>query len=184
MSLLRYRAALSVGLTLLAVLASWLAGLAYIAEKSAIGDEILAGIEPRHARLAGMLASSTEIERSLVQARAALARKAYPATQPLDRIGPDLQQKLRTAAEASGVNVSGSQIAATTAVGEGDAGADIVQVLLTVDALPDQLLAMFDTVSAQSPAMYVDMLQLQPAGRTAPGRLTARVRFSALRVRK
>lgn len=184
MSLLRYRAALSVGSTLCVVLALWFSGLAYIANKSAIGDEVLADIEPRYARLEGLRAATSHIELGLAQARVALAAKAYPAAQGLDRIGPEFQQKLRTAAESAGVSVAGSQIATPAPAAADQAGLDVVQVLLTLDAQPEQLLSLFEALSAQNPAIYLDALELQPASRMSPGRLAVRATFSVLRVRE
>lgn len=181
MRLMRHRALVSVAVTLLAVGGAWVAGFGYIAHKSAVLDDALAGLEPRYQRLQGLRSASADIEQGLVDARAALLRGAYPATHALDRIGPEVQQRLRVAAEAAGVSVAGSQIvAAATAAAPAD-GLDVVQIVLNVEGDMAQIFSLFDKISEHSPAVYLDAFELRPVVRSGQ-RLAARVQFSVLRV--
>ncbi len=179
MNLLRYRPHLVVAASLIAVLAVYGAALSYIAAKSAWADEVLQTVEPRYARLLGLRVSAESIGQSLARASAILARHTYPASAVADRVGTDLQQRLRNAAEAAGVGVSGSQIVP----GKADQDMEDIGVSMTLDADVAQLQAMLERLEDQSPLIYLDSISFQPSGRNAEGRLSIRARFSALRSR-
>jgi general secretion pathway protein M len=183
MKLVRYRALLSVLVTLLAVFGLWSAGFAYIAHQSAALDETLEGLEPRYQRLHGLRGAAAEIEQSLAATRAALSRAAYPATHSLDRIGPEVQQRLRVAAEAGGVSVTGSQIVPATTSATADRGLDVVRVVLNIEGDLAQILVMFDKISEHAPAVYLDAFEVRPVMRGGR-RLSARVQYSVLRVQE
>ncbi len=183
MRLIHNRALISLAVTLLVVAGVWALGLGYIAHKSATIDDALIGLEPRYQRLQGLRDASVEIERGLAEGRATLTRGAYPATHPLDRIGPEVQQRLRVAAEAAGVSVAGSQIVAATTSAASDTALDVVQVVLNLEGDMAQIFTLFDKIAVQSPAVYLDALELRPAIRSGE-RLAARVQFSVLRVQE
>lgn len=73
---------------------------------------VLQQIEPRYARLTGLLGEQERIHAALTTTQASLARYAYPASVPLDRVGAEVQQRVRALAEAAGLTVSNSQITA------------------------------------------------------------------------
>lgn len=179
MNLIAHRARLSVGSTLACVLL--LAGLvlACIVDETMRADDTLENIAPRHARLAGLRESADVIGQSAAVADTALAHYAHPATAGTDRIGTDLQQRLRAAAEAAGVGVVGSQIVS----GKADNGLEDIPVSMTLEADLGQLQQMLQAVGELTPAVYVDSINIQRArGRNAdPQRLTTQVRFSVLR---
>lgn len=185
MNLMRHRARLSVGATVLAVLLISCVALGYIANKAIWAKATLAEIEPRYARLLGIRAAAETIRHSRSAAETELARYAYPASTGLDRIGTDLQQRLRSIAEQAGIAVSGSQIVA----GKTDRGIEEVVVSLNIEIDPAQLNAMLKGVESQTPAIYVDSLVMNPArlARGAAGagqRVNVQARFSALKVQQ
>lgn len=156
--------------------------LLQVADVGREAEAALEAIAPRYARLAGMRESAAAVARAAAQAEAALAHFAYPPAMGSDRIGTDLQQRLRAAAEAAGVGVVNSQIVA----GKTGAGLEEVPVSMTLEAEPGQLQQMLQALQApaeQAPAIFVDGVTIQrPRGRAGEtARLTVQGRFSALR---
>ena len=178
MNLVQHRARICVGISLVLLFVIVVSGSIVLMNKMAWANETLAEIEPRFARLLGIQVSSAEISRAAAEANAALSRYTYPPASGADRIGTDLQQRLRTAAETAGVSVTGSQIVS----GRTDNGLEDVLVSMTFETDLKQLEDMLEAVVSQSPAVYVDGLMLQPARRVGgKGRLVVQVRFSVLR---
>ncbi|NMG70947.1 type II secretion system protein GspM [Parazoarcus communis] len=178
--LAQHRASLSVGVVVLMVVAVLGVAVAYLANKALWAEDTFETLTPRIARLEGMREAAGAVRQARLDADAALGRLAYPGNATADRIGTDLQQRIRAAAEAAGVSVSGSQIIGPRT----DAGLEYIPVAFSFEATHAQLSAMLTAVAAQSPVVHVDSLILQPQ-RTRVGqgaRLNVQVRFTALRV--
>lgn len=124
-------------------------------------NDTLAAIEPRYARLAGLREVRTEIEASLAQVQATLGRYAYPAVTSVDRIGTDLQQRVRRVAEAAGMSVSGSQILPVHPA----TGFVHVPVSVTVEGNLEGLRNLLVGLYAESPTIQVDSITIQSAAR-------------------
>lgn len=153
-----------------------------IAERGREAGEVQEAVAPRYARLAGLRESAAAVEQAAAAATAALDRFAYPVTMSGDRIGTDLQQRLRAAAEAAGVGVINSQIG----TGKRQADLEDVPVSMTLEAEIGQLRQMLlavQTQSGQAPAIFIDNLGIQRQRSRAGdgGRLTVQARFSVLR---
>lgn len=180
MNLIAHRARLSVASAMAALLAAGGVALGSLLQVAADTGQALEAVAPRHARLAGIRDAAAAIAQAATAAEALLERHTYPPSTATDRIGTDLQQRLRAAAEAAGVAMVGSQIVA----GREDGGLENVPVSVTLEAGLAQLQQMLQVVAAQTPAIHVDSITIQSTrGRNTPAqpRLTVQVRFSALR---
>jgi general secretion pathway protein M len=109
-SLRSWRALFALGSTLLVLVLGVGSALGYLLSKADRYDEILAGVEPRYARLVGLRERRGEIGEGVERAEQVLAELAYPASLEPGRAGADLQQKLFAAAEGAGFSVTNSRI--------------------------------------------------------------------------
>jgi general secretion pathway protein M len=71
--------------------------------------QVLDDLEPRIARLQGLLEARDAIQEALQQASQDVSRLAYPASVDASRAVSDLQSKVRDALAAAGLEVVGSQ---------------------------------------------------------------------------
>ena len=180
MSALSRRARLALGSSLLVVLA--LLGL--------FGNELLFrydwahgrldDIEPRHARLQGLAAAQERIVAARDEAQAVLARHAWPAESSADRIGTDLQQRVRALAEASGMAISNSQI---LPVRPGN-GFELVPVSVSLDGTDEGLRRLLLALPAEKPSIQVESIAMQGGRRRAnsPNYLVVQLTVSAMRL--
>ena len=67
-------------------------------------------LEPRYARLKGLMASTAEIEQVKSQAQATIARYVYPAEQDASQVGNAAQQRVRDLFTAAGLQIVSSQV--------------------------------------------------------------------------
>lgn len=179
MTLLHHRARLSIAAALLCLLLPVGLVLVHLLDLATQADETLEAVCPRHARLAGLRDAATPVTEAAAAAEARLQRYAYPASSNADRLGTDLQQRLRAAAEAAGVAVVGSQIVA----GKPQDGLDEIPVSMTLEAELGPLQQMLQALAEQAPAVYADSINIQAQRRrgATENRLNVQVRFSVLR---
>lgn len=174
----RSRANLSVGLSVLAVLVPVLVIVGYLAHQWFSANTVLEQGEPRLARLLGLRDAADRVREAREAAEEALSATAYSDDMPSDRVGTDLQQRLRTAADSAGVAISGSQVIE----GREENGFEQVVVAMSFESSHEQLQQLLQTLAQQAPAVYVDSLTLMPArSRSADGRLIVQARFCVLR---
>ena len=145
----------------------------------------LAAIEPRYARLAGLKEVAPQIERGVAEIGETLARHAYPATGGTDRIGTDLQQRVRRVAESAGMGVTGSQILPVRAA----TGFSQIPVAVTVEGSLEGLRTMLLGLREEPPpSIQVDSIVIQTRARrrarAAPvdQHLTAQMNLSVLQL--
>lgn len=175
-------ARLVVGGMLAIVLAGVLVVAYVLTSRTFWARDTLAMIEPRYARLAGLREVRPDIEAALVDVRKTLDRHAYPAATADDRIGTDLQQRVRRAAESAGLSVSGSQILAVRPA----TGFVHVPVSVTVEGTLEGLRSFLASLDAESPAIQVDNLVIQSAfrrrarGAVDDQRLTVQMNLAAI----
>lgn len=162
-----------------------LAGGFYVFNKHQWAQARLSELEPRYARLLGLLEQRTEISAALAQAKDAQVRYVYPATQDAAVAGNAAQQRVREILSTSGLQVSSSQVLPPKAVKGYD------RIPITVRAEGEWLavqsaLAVFST---QLPVIVVDEFEVQLLGGLGnPGpkvqpRLAVNFVFSVLRDR-
>ena len=180
MSFLSRRARLALGSSLLALLV--LLGL--------IASELLFrydwayarldDIEPRHARLQGLAALQDRIVAARDDAQAVLARHAWPAEASADRIGTDLQQRVRALAEAAGMGISNSQI---LPVRPGN-GFELVPVSVSLDGTDEGLRKLLLALPAEQPSIQIESMAMQGGRRRAnsPSYLVVQLTVSAMRL--
>ncbi|MBN9429529.1 MAG: hypothetical protein J0H09_23795 [Burkholderiales bacterium] len=134
-------------------------------------NDTLAELAPRYARLEGLKQVGSEVDTNLQTVTEYLARRTYPPDMPVDRAGTDFQQRMRTLAEAAGMNVSGSQILPPK-VGS---GFQTIPISATFDGTIESLRQLLVTLPGEVPAVQVDSLVIQPARRvvTRPSAATA-----------
>jgi general secretion pathway protein M len=174
----RARASFAVGFCAVLVFAPMLLAVGYLAHKTLWAVDALDVGEPRLARLIGLREAGSQVTAARALAEDRLARFSYPASAVTDRIGAELQQRLRNAADSAGVSVSGSQVIKSR---EED-GLEQIPVSINFEATHEQLQHFLQALSAQSPAVFVDSLTLTPMRqRTALDRLMVQGRFSVLR---
>ncbi|MDR2030939.1 MAG: type II secretion system protein M [Azoarcus sp.] len=174
----RSRAHLAVGLTLLVVLVPLLFAAGYLIHKAIQVNRILAADEPRLARLLGLRDAAALIREGRATVDSALSALTYPAAPPSDRVGTELQQRLRAAADSAGIAISGSQVID----GKEENGLVQIVVAMSFDASHEQLQQLLQALALQTPAVYVDSLVLMPVrSRTPNGRLIVQARFCVLK---
>jgi general secretion pathway protein M len=116
-----------------------------------------ADIEPRHARLSGVLERGDAILAAGIEASAALGRLAYLPDADIGQIGTDLQQRIRQLAESAELRVAGSQI---LPVREKD-GFSVVTVTGTLEGETGALGAFLLALAAEQPPIAVEKLAVQ-----------------------
>lgn len=146
-------------------------------------QETLANIEPRYARLLGLGIVGPDVRDNVEQMNAELARYAYPATADAQRVGTDLQQRIRTLAESVGVSVVGSQILPLRT----HQGFAQIPVKVTVNGNLEGVRGLLLGFADETPLILVDNLQINAAPQRArrgqpanEGRLVAQIDLSVL----
>lgn len=142
-------------------------------------DEALEQIQPRYARLAGLVESEAQIHSALQSTLQSLGAYVYPAQTPVDRVGTDLQQRARRVAEEGGLSVLNSRILPARA----DNGLEIVALVITVQGDAAQLRAMLVALPDEQPTIQIEGATIQAArGRTQQSSLTVQLTLSVIRL--
>lgn len=135
----------------------------YVASVHESASDALAEIEPRYARLAGLRDATDQLEQSVKDSRAALARLGYPAGQDAAQVGNDLQQRVRRSLEAAGLTVHSSQALPA----RDEKSFDRVSVMAQAEGPLSRLQIFLAALQSETPAVFVDSLNLQTAARHA-----------------
>lgn len=141
-----------------------------------------ADLEPRYARVAGLLSRQADLQALGVQANAHLARLTYPASQDVTQAGNDAQQRIRSLFADSKLDIISIQVLAPKEEGKFDRIPINLRVEGDLAGIQDALMKL----SSQSPVVLVDSLALQTIGAVRPAstqRLGGQVSFSVLRGR-
>lgn len=142
----------------------------------------LADLEPRFARLAGLMQRQTDLKTLGVQATAQLARLTYPASQDVTQAGNDAQQRIRGLFADSKLDIVSIQVLPTKEEGKFDRILINLRVEGDLAGIQDALMKLGN----QSPTVQVDSLALQTIGAVKPAssqRLGGQFSFSVLRAR-
>lgn len=115
-------------------------------------------IEPRYARLAGLVASAQELDRALAELTESAARMSYSSSVDLAAAGAQMQQDLRQAAEQAGASVAGSQVLSSGP----SAKPDRISVMLRLDTGLEALRQLLLALERESPRVFVESLSVQP----------------------
>ena len=116
----------------------------------------IAEIDPRHARMAGMLQNKELFAQSQSALQASLAEFVYPAEEDPSQTGNGALQRVRELATARGLRVTSSQAATPRE----DKGFDRIGLNLRVEGDWPQLVALLRELAQLRPAVYTSTLQL------------------------
>lgn len=144
--------------------------------------EEVAQLEPRIARLQGLLAREAELREASSTVSAEVLDLVYPATADQAAVSATLQKQVREIFASAGLEVSNSQILPI----QEDAGFDRITVQVTVEGGLAGLDVALADLDRHQPLLLVESLEVWP---TRPGRqaeagqtLTATVQVLALRL--
>ena len=154
----------------------------YVWHKHVWAQSLLSELEPRHARLQGILAMQTEFDGAIKTDQATLIQKAYPAALETTMAANDAQQRIRAVFTQSQINVESIQVGAAK---DGEQFQRIGVTLVIEGALPNIQDALLK-LSSQTPAILVDGFSLQSTGAVRPSsaqRLSGNFSFSVLRLK-
>lgn len=168
---------------LLALLSLPLAGAGiYVWHKHRWAQDRLAELEPRHARLLGLLQRQTDFAAGLQTVEQYLAANVYPAEQSASQAGNDAQQRIRDLFSESGLNVVSVQVQAVREEG----AFDRVPIALRAEGDLPALHRALARLQAQSPTVTTESVSVQTVGAVRPGtqpKLAAQFSFFVLRAR-
>lgn len=114
-------------------------------------------IAQRHARLAGVRDAAPRVSTALSAATQQMQTLSYPGDSTADRVGADLQQRVRNLASEHGLSVLGSQILAPRA----EEGFQLIPLIATLDGDLSALHGLLKTMAQVSPAIRVEQLGIQ-----------------------
>jgi general secretion pathway protein M len=160
-----------------------LAGGGYIVyDKHLAVTKRMEEVEPRHARLQGLLASTDALARAQNEAQGVVAQYVYPAEGDANQVGNAAQQSVRNLFTTAGLQIVSSQVLPAKAEKHYD------RVPLTVRAEGDliALQSAMVALSGQSPAILVRGLNVQTVGAVradTPQRLAAQFEMFVLKGR-
>lgn len=178
--LIRYRALIVVLFTLLAGLAVVLAGVFYVHNKQAFVDKRLAELEPRYARLKGLMLSEKALREASAETGKGIQTATYPASLDIDRASSELQQRAKKMFETAGVTVVTSRILEP----KSGKNFDVLSVSFSVNAGLSNLQTALALVRQDAPLLKLDEFVLQPLRRqlqSDPEFVTCTMTISALR---
>lgn len=175
------RARLSVLLTLALFVLAMIPLVDQLVFRYVWANSALEEVGARHARLLGLRDAATQINHALDASSAMLELHAYPADSGADRVGADLQQRVRRLAESASVAISGSQILPPRPVGNFQAVPLNIMADGDIGAVRDFLAS----VGAESPSIQVDSLNIsvpRQRGRNvvSDGKVRAQIQLSAI----
>lgn len=142
----------------------------------------LAQLEPRYARMAGLIEGKDKLQQAEAATRTLLAQHAYPASQDAVQAGNDAQQRIRALFADSKLDVGSIQVLPAKELQQFDRIGISLRIEGDIVGLQNAL-ALLET---QRPTVWVDTVAIQTIGPVkpqSPVRLGAQLTFSVLRSR-
>ena len=143
---------------------------------------IVADLEPRYARMQGLLARGAEVRAMDAKAQELLLQLAYPATQDLAKTGNEAQQRIRSLFTDSQLDVVSIQVMP----GKVEGKFDRISISMRVEGGMPGFQVALERLAAQSPVILVDSMTLQTVGTARPAsvqRTGGQFVFSVFRIR-
>lgn len=143
---------------------------------------ILENLNPRYARLQGLLDRQADVQAMDAKAKEQLLQIAFPATQDLAKTGNDAQQRIRSLFADSRLDVVSIQILP----GKIEAGFDRISISMRVEGNLADFQTALGRLAEQSPVILIDSMMLQTVGAARPSavqRTAGQFAFSVFRVR-
>lgn len=172
-------------LTVLALLLPLVGGGFYVWQQHQLLQTRLADLEPRYARLAGLLQRSADLKALGAQTSAQLAALTYPASADVTQAGNDAQERIRTLFAESKLDIVSIQVL-PQAKEKDDTPFDHIQINLRVEGELVGIQNALSILAGQTPMVWVDNVTLQTIGAVRPAsvqRLSGQFNFSVFRVR-
>jgi general secretion pathway protein M len=169
-------------LTVLALLLPLAGGAWYAWNIHQRAQQRLADIEPRYARLAGLVERRADLKTQGTQANLQITRLTYPTAQDVTQAGNDAQQRIRSLFADSKLEIISIQVLPPKEEGKFDR----IGINLRVEGDLTGIQNALALLSAQTPMVLVDNVALQTIGAVKPAsiqRLGGQFNFSVLRVR-
>jgi general secretion pathway protein M len=169
-------------LTLVLILAPFVAGAAFVWAKHKSYESRLAEWEPRHARLQGIMQQQPDLISHTQLADSLMAAYAYPAASEATQNVNDAQQRIRTALEQGGLRVESINVSAPAQEGAFVRYRIVSRMDGNINTLQRALLVLRE----QMPVLVVDSIRITNEGpmvRAAVQRLTAQIEFSILKAK-
>lgn len=167
--------------TLLALVPLVALGL-YVVDLRHAAQQRIAELEPRHARLAGLVAGGKALEQAEAAARNQLGELTYAATQDLTQAGNDAQQRVRTVFTNAGLQLVSSQVLPA----KDEKQFDRIPLAVRLEGDLAALQAALVALSHQTPAILIDGLNIQSMGAARPEqaqRMASQFNLSVLRLK-
>ena len=181
MQMLASRVAWLQGITVLMLLLPLVGGGLYVWYKHLQIHAELSDIEPRYARLLGMVEHQGELTATALQAQQQFARLAYPSSQDVTQAGNDAQQRIRTLFADSKLNVISIQVLPSKEQGS----FDHIPIELRVEGDLAAMQNALALLANQSPLVVAEDVAIQTVGVVLPAtnqRLAAQFGFAVWRV--
>lgn len=156
---------LAAGALLLALLAwsSW-----FVVSRHQQAAAQLAAIDPRYARLTGLIQHKDEFAQMSQAVQANLQQFVYPAGQDAGQVGNNALQRVRELATQRGLRVSSSQAAQPKE--DKDTGLDRIDLSLAVEGDWASALGLLRDLSAVRPAVFTGVAGVSAQGAGTAGR--------------
>jgi general secretion pathway protein M len=145
-------------------------------------EKQLSELEPRYARLQGLLEQQAEMQALQGKLETRLSELAYPAATDVTKAGNDAQQLIRTLLVESKLDVSSIQVLPAKQEG----GFDRIPVSLRVEGDITAFHAALLKLSKQAPAVFLDNMTMQTIGAVRPAsvqRLGGQLTLTVFRLR-
>ncbi len=142
----------------------------------------LAELEPRYARLLGLLKHQTDLQALGTQVSAAMVQRSYPASQDIAKAGNDAQQRIRSLFADSRLEVISIQVLPAKEEGQFNR----ITITLRVEGDLSAMQTALDKLTGLTPTVLVDSMTLQTIGAVRPAsvqRLGGQFSFSVFRLR-
>lgn len=143
----------------------------------------LADLEPRHARLAGLLQSEGQIKALIDKANGQISNLSYPAKQDASQAGNEAQQRIRSLFADSRLDIISIQV---LPVPKEEGLIDRIPINLRVEGDITSLQRAMVLLSKQVPLVLVENISLQTVGAVRPAstqRLVGQFSLFVLRVK-
>lgn len=143
---------------------------------------IVADIEPRYARLQGLLERRADVLAIDAKAKELLLKLTYPTTQDLAKTGNDAQQRIRSLFADSQLDIISIQVLP----GKIEGKFDRISISLKVEGGMSGIQSALEKLGAQSPVILVDSMTLQTLGMARPASIQktgGQFIFSVFRIR-
>lgn len=178
----RYRAVIVVAITFVMLGGCVVAGAMYVRSKERWADAKLDEIEPRYARLKGLMLAENELRTASSAVQENVEKVVYPASLEVDRASSELQQRVKKLFESAGMTVVTSRILEPKPGKE----FDLLSVSFSVNGGLSNLQTALSAIRREAPLLKVDDFVLQPQRRqllSDPELVISTLTVSALRGR-